>query len=107
MKVLKPGREQTGWAHELKCTGNGNGGGGCGATLLVEQADVYKTHVWDYGGGHDTYNTFRCPCGVQTDLSSSVDLPFTPPDKEPTVAAPAAKESAEPPVSSIEKERRR
>lgn len=43
MKVLKPGREQTGWAREAECTGHGNGGGGCGALLLVERDDVYET----------------------------------------------------------------
>jgi len=69
MKVIKKGREQRGWAKEFECTGNGNGGGGCGAILLVEEADLYKTHQYDYGGGHDVYITFRCcECGVQTDV---------------------------------------
>ena len=81
MKVLKPGRKQNGWAKECTCTGNGNGGGGCGATLLVEQNDVYRTHSYDHGGGHDVHNTFRCTsCGVQTDMSENVHLPFCPPD---------------------------
>jgi hypothetical protein len=75
MKVIKKGREQKGWAKEFTCTGAGNGGGGCGAVLLVEQSDVYLTHHYDYGGGHDIYNTFRCTlCGVETDIKES--LPF-------------------------------
>jgi hypothetical protein len=89
MKVLKPGREQRGWSKECVCTGDGNGGGGCGATLLVEQSDVYRTHRYDYGGGHDTFNTFTCgACGVATDMPESVSLPFTPPDWKPA-ALPA------------------
>lgn len=76
MQVLEKGRPQKGWTKEFVCTGAGNGGGGCGAKLLVEQNDVYQTHHYDYGGGHDVYNTFRCPeCGVQTDIGN---VPFTP-----------------------------
>jgi hypothetical protein len=76
MKVLEKGRPQKGWAKEFTCTGAGNGNGGCGAKLLVEQDDVYNTHRYDYGGGHDVFNTFRCPeCGVQTDIGH---VPFTP-----------------------------
>lgn len=74
MKVLEPGRQQNGWATETNCTGNGNGGGGCGAKLLVEEGDLYKTHHYDYSGGHDTYITFRCSqCRVQTDINN---VPF-------------------------------
>ncbi len=69
MKVLTPGRPQRGWAKEFTCTGSGNGGGGCGATLLVEQGDLYKTHNYDYSGGHDVYITFTCACcSVETDI---------------------------------------
>ena len=69
MKVIKPGRAQSGWAKRFKCTGAGNSGGGCGAVLLVEHNDLYLTHNYDYGGGHDVYTTFRCcGCGVQTDI---------------------------------------
>jgi len=74
MKVLKPGRPQKGRAKEFKCTGKGNGGGGCGAQLLVCESDLYETHSYDYGGGHDVYTTFRCPeCGVETDVKSLGD----------------------------------
>lgn len=69
MKVLNPGREQRGWSAEFTCTGKGNGGGGCGAKLLVEFTDLYKTHHYDYGGGHDVFITFTCSCcGVETDI---------------------------------------
>ncbi len=69
MKVLEKGRPQRGWAKEFTCTGRGNGGGGCGAKLLVEFPDLYHTHHYDYGGGHDVYVTFRCAdCGVETDI---------------------------------------
>ena len=70
MKILKKGRVQKGWSMEFECTGEGNGGGGCGAKLLVEYSDLYKTHHYDYGGGHDVYVTFRCSCcRVQTDIA--------------------------------------
>jgi len=68
MKVLKPGNGQKGWSTEQACTGSGNGGGGCGAVLLVEQPNMYKTfrHCRDET---DTFVTFTCPeCGVETDI---------------------------------------
>ena len=69
MKVIKAGRKQKGWSTEQECTGYGNGLGGCGALLLVEVSDVYITlrcclHETD------VFYTFRCPCGVETDLRS-------------------------------------
>ena len=74
MKVLKKGRPQKGCSKEFKCTGSGNGGGGCGAKLLVSKDDLYTTHSYDYGGGHDTFTTFKCPdCGVETDVKGYGD----------------------------------
>jgi hypothetical protein len=73
MKVLKPGREQKGWATEATCTGYGNDGGGCGALLLVEESDVFKTQSGGgYGGDSpEEFATFRCPeCKVLTDLTN-------------------------------------
>ena len=68
MKVLKKGRKQKGRAKECTCTGKGNGGGGCGAKLLVEENDVYRTSS-SCMGEVDYYQTFRCPdCGVETDV---------------------------------------
>jgi hypothetical protein len=70
MKILKPGREQSGWAIETTCTGEGNGGGGCGAVLLVEAADLYITSRDTMGRDYEEFATFQCPtCGVETDLS--------------------------------------
>lgn len=69
MKVVKPGRPQRGWAKEFSCTGKGNGGGGCGATLLVEQSDLYKTYSHALHET-ETYVTFTCACcGVETDIN--------------------------------------
>lgn len=69
MKVIQKGDGRKGWAKEYKCTGAGNGNGGCGAMLLVEQNDLYKTYHYDYGGGKDVYITFRCPeCRNETDV---------------------------------------
>ena len=79
MKIIKPGREQTGWTTEEKCTGAGNGGGGCGAVLLVEQGDIYRTfrHCRDE---RDEFHTFACSaCGVETDLAKRP--PFAAPSK--------------------------
>lgn len=71
MKVITPGRPQTGWAREETCTGTGNGGGGCGAVLLVEQTDMYQTVSTDYAGGRDEFVTFTCACcGVESDMKS-------------------------------------
>lgn len=79
MKVVKRGREQTGWAQEFECTGSGNKGGGCGAVLLVEQGDVFATQSGHYDGSNDHFRTFKCSeCGVWTDLPESMPLPFTP-----------------------------
>lgn len=76
MKIIKPGREQKGWAKEFTCTGAGNGNGGCGALLLVEQADVFRTSHHSYDGSSEHYNTFECAqCGVWTDIKH---VPFTP-----------------------------
>lgn len=69
MKVLEKGRAQKGWSKQAKCTGSGNGGGGCGAKLLVEQGDLYKTwrHCLD---DSEMFITFKCAsCGVETDLA--------------------------------------
>lgn len=70
MKVLKSGSGQQGWAKECTCTGAGNGNAGCGAVLLVEQRDLFKTH----SSARDevtTYITFECPeCKQWTDIQS-------------------------------------
>lgn len=69
MKVIKKGTGQKGWSTEVKCTGDGNHGGGCGATLLVEQPDLYITRSHHYDGSSESYVTFTCPeCDVETDL---------------------------------------
>jgi hypothetical protein len=82
VRTLKKGRKQKGWSTKATCTGEGNGDGGCGAVLLVEQVDIYATHSSHYDGSTDHYNTFKCgECGVESDLPSSVHVPFTPPDK--------------------------
>lgn len=68
MKVLKPGREQKGWAIEAECTGSGNGDGGCGATLLVEEGDLFVTRS-RHRDEVERFTTFKCAaCGVLTDL---------------------------------------
>jgi len=72
MKVLKPGREQKGWSVEVTCTGKGNGDGGCGAVLLVEEDDIYRT-TSSHMGETDHFETFKCSeCGVETDFKVGV-----------------------------------
>lgn len=69
MKIIEKGDGRKGWAIEYRCTDDGNGNGGCGALLLVEERDLYKTYHYDYGGGKDVFITFRCPeCNNQTDV---------------------------------------
>lgn len=68
MKVIRKGREQKGWSTEAECTGGGNGDGGCGAKLLVEAADIYRTEAQSRDET-EAFATFQCPeCGVLTDL---------------------------------------
>ncbi len=77
MKIIKEGRKQKGWSKEFTCTGHGNGDGGCGAVLLVEQPDLYKTftHCRDET---DMHVTFTCAaCGVETDLSEKEKPTYT------------------------------
>ena len=69
MKTLKPGRDQKGWATQFTCTGKGNKDGGCGAELLVEQDDLFKSQHTDYGNDTTHYLSFNCHCcGVMTDI---------------------------------------
>lgn len=68
MKVIQAGRQQNGWSKESICTGHGNGNGGCGAKLLVEQPDMFKTYR-NCRDESDTFITYKCPCcGVLTDI---------------------------------------
>ncbi len=72
MKIVKPGRDQQGWAREFKCTGKGNQDGGCGAVLLVERDDIFQT-ANSCMGETDYFVTFRCmSCGVLTDIAEGV-----------------------------------
>lgn len=72
MKVIKKGRPQKGWAQECECTGSGNKGGGCGATLLVEEGDLFQTYASYMGRDEEWFVTFKCSeCGVLTDLKDS------------------------------------
>jgi hypothetical protein len=75
MKVLKKGRGQKGWSIEATCTGAGNGGGGCGALLLVEQDDLFKTFITSFCEPPDVCVSFVCSeCGVMTDIEDSVPI---------------------------------
>jgi hypothetical protein len=72
MKVLAKGRQQKGWAKEYTCL---MAIGGCGARLLVEEADIHMWGGHDYGDGYDEYASFRCGwCGVENNISV-VDIP--------------------------------
>lgn len=91
MKVLEKGRQQKGWSKEAKCTGDGNGGGGCGAKLLVEQPDLYRT-MRCCRDETDYFETFTCAeCGVETDLKG---VPGSIADKLPSKAAWLKNQSA-------------
>lgn len=79
MKTLEKGRKQNGWTQEFECTGKGNRDGGCGATLLVEKGDLFRT---ESNALHETtsHTTFRCKeCGVLTDVVTPfrvAELPY-------------------------------
>jgi hypothetical protein len=72
MKVIKSGTGQKGWAREIACKGYRGNGGGCGALLLVEQADLFKVHLdGDYTEVGPPSIAFKCPeCGQCTDIDS-------------------------------------
>jgi hypothetical protein len=92
MKLMKPGREQKGWAKEFVCTGQGNGNGGCGATLLVEEGDVFRTSSC-HQGEVDHFTTFRCcACGVDTDIEVPGHVKDKAPLRESWVSAHTSKE---------------
>lgn len=74
MRVIEKGNGQKGWAKELKCTGKGNGENSCGATLLVEESDIYYTGSKQcYGDNYpDYFYGFICPeCGCVTDTNAA------------------------------------
>lgn len=75
MKIIKKGRPQKGWSCQTTCTGMGNGLGGCGAILLVETPDLFKT-TSSARDETTVYITFKCVgCGVLTDLDDKKRAP--------------------------------
>jgi hypothetical protein len=69
MKVLKPG---PGWSIKTSCTGDGWNGGGCGAELLVEYPDLFRSTQSQMGRDTCTYVLFKCcECGVTTALGDT------------------------------------
>lgn len=71
MKVVKPG---AGWSIEATCTGKGWNDGGCGAELLVEKDDLFRSTVSQMGRDTCSHVLFRCcQCGVRTSLGNSDD----------------------------------
>jgi len=76
MKIIKQG-EKKAWGIELVCTGAGNdrSGGTCGATLMVEENDIFRTSSGSYDGSSEYYYTFECPvCKSWTDIKD-INLP--------------------------------
>lgn len=71
MQVLSKGTVLD-WSVETLCTGFGYSGDGCGAKLLVERSDLYKTHAPSLGDDHGSeFVSFVCPvCGVETQVES-------------------------------------
>lgn len=56
-----------GWPRELECTADGNGNRGCGATVLIREADLFQTSA-PCQGYTDYFVTYACPrCGRLTD----------------------------------------
>ena len=73
MKVLKKGTQSPDFSVEVTCKGNRISNSGCGALLLVEQADIYLA---EYGSGMDDYTevlyVFTCPeCGKENALDKA------------------------------------
>lgn len=72
MKILEKGKP---WQMEVICSGQGNNNHGCGAKLLIEKEDLYRTTSYCRDESTD-YITFRCPvCNCETDV---YDIPFMP-----------------------------
>jgi len=69
MRVVKPGVAKT-WSVKATCSGKGSGGGGCGAELVVEETDLFRTSRGYYDGSTDNFVTFSCPeCGILNNIS--------------------------------------
>ena len=68
MKVLQEPNQEPAWTLVQRCTGEGNGGHGCGATLLVDRADVFNSNTFTR-----PFLAFRCPlCAVVTDIDHAL-----------------------------------
>ena len=92
MKLIRPGRDQKGWSKEFVCTGDGNGNGGCGAVLLVEEDDIFRTSSC-HQGEVDQFHTFRCcACGVDTDIEVPVRVASKAPSKSIWLSTHSSKE---------------
>jgi hypothetical protein len=72
MRLLTKGREQKGWAAPMVCIVDD--AGGCGAELLVEEADITCVMQRDYTGSSEGYYCwFECTeCGCETDCTEEL-----------------------------------
>ena len=68
MLILQPGRERPIWSREVECTGAGNGGDGCGARLLVEEDDLFRTYAGARVESHVRTTFECCACGALTSI---------------------------------------
>ena len=76
MKVLTSGDGRKGWSCKTTCSGAGNGDAGCGAELLVEQADLFET-TNSRMDETEHFVTFKCPeCSQKTDLCGGNRPPY-------------------------------
>ncbi len=77
MKIITPGRDQRGWARELICTGDKDSG--CGAKLLVEEADLFEERHADVT---NTTHFICAHCGQENTVPKTVKIPWLLPTRE-------------------------
>jgi len=69
VKMIHKGNKKPGVLGEYKCTGKGKIDHGCGATLEIEESDLYQTAAKDLMGTTHYYITFECPaCQTETTI---------------------------------------
>jgi len=81
MKVIKKGEPTQIWSKKFKCTGFGNNRKGCGAILLVDEKDLFKTTRCLMDGSTITYVSFKCcQCKALTDIDNDEKVRCIVPD---------------------------
>ena len=68
MKILKrPPKQRVLWSAKVLCEGVTGVREGCGATLEIEEDDLFRIEIGN-AGFERCISQFQCPCGARTDF---------------------------------------